>query len=245
MDELPKKKRFRVFCDESGQNGCRFMVLGGVIVESESIDRVSQAIANVREKYSIRGEFKWGKVSKTKLPAYIELVESFASMPSQIQYKSLIVNMSEVDYRTHHLGDKELGFYKFYWQLLYHKFNYYIRGAGECLHIVLDERCTPYSLSNLKNALNNRYIRDKSVAPVRSVEALCSKKSDFLQLADVLTGAVGWHCNGHDIAENASPARTELAQKIARIARVSRLSQETRWAATHFEIWPIRFKKKE
>lgn len=240
---LPPKRLFRIFCDESG-TGCRYMVFGGVVVQPASMSYVTEIIAGVRTKHAIHGEFKWGKVSRTKLPAYLGLVEAFESLTDHIHFKALIVDSSQIDYRKYHEGDHELGFYKFYWHLLYYKFNHYLQTDGDAALVTLDDRPTRYPLNKVKGFLNRKYRYQKGLLnPIRDVVSCCSKKSDFIQLADVLSGAVGYHCNGHDLAPGCSPARTQLAARIAELANVERLSEETRWRQVYFEIWPLRFRQ--
>lgn len=165
-------------------------------------------------------------------------------MSKHIAYKALIVDMSEVDYKKHHDGNPEVGFYKFYWQLLYHKFNYYITGSSDALLIHLDHKESSYSLSQLKLFLNQKYFRHrKLVNPVRNVEAIDSKESVIVQLVDIFTGAIGFHSNEYDLVAGASESRIAIAKKVCEFACVSRLCNETRWKQSHFEIWPMKFRQ--
>lgn len=242
---LPAKRLFRVYCDESGQTGCRYMVYGGVVIKPDSMALVSGAITAIRRKHNIFGEFKWGKVSPTKLPAYSELVNVVSDMRDHIHFKAMILDTSKIDKGMLRSGDPEDHFYMFYWHLLYHKFHYYLDRSGDALLITLDERSSSYPLSRLRDILNAKYWKHRRlVDPVRSVEPCCSKRSDMLQLADVLIGAVGYHSNDHDKNPKASEARVELARSVCRIAGVGRLNQETRYAQMHVEIWPFKLRQK-
>lgn len=241
---LPENRIFRVFCDESGQTGCRFMTFGGVVVQPKCLDSITAALQRVKEKHATFGEFKWGKVSRAKLSAYLDFVNVLAAMQQQIHYKALIIDAEQVDWGKHHEGDKELGFYKFYWHLLYHKFQNYVQTNADALLITLDQKESPYSLSELKRILNRKYASTRGLYnPVRAVEAANSKESVLIQLVDILTGAIGFHCNQYDKAPRASAHRIELAKHIAKIANVGRLCEETRWSQSHFEIWPMKFRK--
>jgi hypothetical protein len=67
----------------------------------------------------------------------------------------------------------------------------------------------------------------------------------MMQIADVLMGAVGFHCNGHHLVAQASPAKIELAEMIAALAGVRTLAVQTQRGAGQFEIWRFRFSGKK
>ncbi|MEN8220071.1 MAG: DUF3800 domain-containing protein [Pseudomonadota bacterium] len=77
--------------------------------------------------------------------------------------------------------------------------------------VFLDERSSSYSLSELKSTLNEgiRKHYGRKVDVVRNIEPISSHKSDILQLADVLMGAVGYHYN--DCHQQSNAAKKELA----------------------------------
>lgn len=98
----------------------------------------------------------------------------------------------------------------------------------------MDERSTKYKLSELRKILNNG-IKKKHGHPIDVVftlRPLGSKKSNVMQIADVLVGAVGWTINGKDGTRKARPA---LAEHIVRKAHVGSLNPGDR-GNTRFTI---------
>ena len=65
-----------------------------------------------------------------------------------------------------------------------------------------------------------------------------------MQLADVLMGAVGFHCNGSHTKDGASRHKIELAAYVAAKARVRTLDQQTGLGRQAFEIWRFKFSGK-
>jgi hypothetical protein len=182
------------------------------------------------------------------LTVYRELVDIFflLSGKNSLHFKAVVFDTSQIDYRTYHRGDKELGFYKFFYQFLLHKFGPYAADDTHRLLVFLDQRTTSYKLSTLCTVLN-RGIRKKygrTLDVVRRIEPVDSKKCDLLQVADVLMGAVGYHCNDCHLLPSARQAKIELASYIASKAKLLSLKDNTPFGWRQFEIWRFRFKKK-
>jgi hypothetical protein len=84
--------------------------------------------------------------------------------------------------------------------------------------VIIDERGIkgdPYA--KLKYALNNGIRKEFGVTRdvVTKVEPLDSMKSDLLQAADVLMGAIGYHCQEFHLRPDAKKEKVELARYIA------------------------------
>ncbi len=194
-----------------------------------------------REKSNMVRELKWTKVSRGKINEYKSLVDLFFMLckSRRISFRSMVVDTSEIDYNRHHGGDKELGFYKFYYMFLLHKFGKFAVDTGRPLVIFLDRRTSSYSLTKFRTILNNG-INKKFGGHgqlIRDVQAIDSKQADALQIADVLMGAIGYHYNDLHIAPGASEAKIELAGYIARKAGFTSLKIETSYSMKHFQIW--------
>jgi len=124
------------------------------------------------------------------------------------------------------------------YKFLLHYFGKYGISDKHRLLIFLDERSSSYSLYDLKALLNReirqRYGRNADV--IRNVEPICSHKSEILQIADILMGAIGYHYNGWHQHSEASAAKIELANYIAVKAGLSGLAQDTPEEQEQFEI---------
>lgn len=236
-----------VYCDESRQTQDRYMVFGGIVISAASVPSFNQAMALWREGQNMRAELKWSKVSNQKLAQYKSLIDLFFSIAGKgtLHFKSVIFDTRQIDYRMHHKGDKELGFYKFFYQFLLHSFGGYCRTDDHRMIVYFDQRTTSYKFSTFCTILNNgirkKYKRTTKV--VRNVEAVRSHECEIMQVADVLMGAIGYQNNECDQRPGARRAKVELADYIARKANLTSLKQNTPWRMKHFGIWQFQFGK--
>jgi hypothetical protein len=150
----------------------------------------------------------------------------------------------QFDHRRFNLGDAEVGFCKFYYQLLLHCF-----GKPDCTRlqparflVFVDQRTSSFSLEDLRQILNNGMASRLGIhsRPFRAVQPVDSKLSVFVQLVDVITGAVGYHWNQLHLAPGASEARRELAAYLAERLGFDNLPIETSFSMQRFKIWKMR-----
>jgi hypothetical protein len=235
-----------IHCDES-QTGARFVVYGGIITSGRNVEWFDGLMEQWRAHHNMRKELKWTKVTNQKYEEYRSLVDLFFEHADlhRLYFKSVVFDMEQVDYRTYHDGDEELGFYRFYYQFLLHKFCRYAKTDEHALHVFIDERSTrrKFPLRTLHDALNagikKKYGRTVDV--VRQVEPRKSKETNLMQVADVLMGAVGWHSNDLGDREEARVAKVNLAAYIAKRAKLASLKHGTPWGQENFEVWRFRF----
>jgi len=178
-----------VYCDEtypdlfsSANPQAKYMFIGSLWLAGENREAFKKEIHELRDRYKIGGEFKWGKISPSKEPFYWALIEWFCSKGEHLRFRCIAIEHEKVNLITFHNGDQELGFYKFYYQMLHHwiySFNNYkifcdykSNRSRDRLHTL--QRCLTYS--NLStNGL--------------TVQAVRSPESVLIQLSDVLLGA--------------------------------------------------------
>jgi len=187
---------FDVYCDESRPDllgsknpSCRFMVLGSLWLETENRESYKAEIHKLRERHKIGPEFKWQKVSPSRLDFYKDLVDWFLSKDDNLRFRCIVVDHQSVDLRLFHDDDQELGFYKFYYQLLHHwilDFNEY--------SVFLDYKKNHRRdrLSVLKQCLD----RSNLASTVKTVQSIKSEESVLIQLVDVLLGIAAYRVNG-------------------------------------------------
>lgn len=188
-----------IYCDESRQDLLsrnketiedhdRYTCIGGIWIYKEKRNEIKNKIKQLKEKHSTFGEIKWRNVAPSKIDFYKELIDLFFEYNNEIRFRCVVVDSLKVDLDKWHNSDAELGFYKFYYQLLFHWIskanNYYI--------------FTDYKV----NRKNNRIIELKEIInranhsnPIKVIEPIESKESLILQLEDVLMGAVGYKYN--------------------------------------------------
>ena len=235
MTERVLPRIYDVYIDESSQNNHRFLVLGGIIIPTDEAARVVNALLATRFPELPNGEMKWGKVSKTKLPAYVRVIDLFFSNEFRdLHFHSLVVDTSKHDHRRFNSGSREIGFNKEVFQLA-QKFG---RLYPARFHIYPDERKTDQRPEDLRLMLN-RYINKKLPErdwPFRRVQFRDSKKTPLLQLADTLSGAIAYRLNGHDRQPGASPAKSSLSQYVLERAGVRDAFHDTNIRG-RFTIW--------
>jgi len=232
-----------IFVDESCKEKHQYLVLGGIIVTIDEIPEVLQAISDVRERFNLRREMKWTKVSNGYLPAYRAFTDVFFELHARdiLHFHSVIIDTHKLNHPKFNSGDAEIGFSKFIYQLLVNKFGR-LYAKYTPYHVYLDKRETTHSLDELRSVLNNGIASRYNISgrPYRRVQFRDSKQSELLQLNDILIGAIGARKNGHHLKQNASAAKIALADHIAASAKIQHLGNTTPFSKKTFTIWNLR-----
>lgn len=221
--------RYNIYADEASISEARYMLIGGIWSGWEIEPFVRSELQAVRDQYRLQAEMKWTKVSSTMLPAYCAFVDTFFEH-EQLSFRCIVIDTHILDYRRFHRGDKELGFYKFYFQLISRNLT-----ASDLYWLNTDERRNRRAsrLSTLKITVNRWWQKRAGVEPLRAVEPRRSHDDDLIQLTDVLLGAVSYAWN----ERVGSEAKLSLVKHIA-----SRMGWPTlQWSTARFErkmnIW--------
>jgi len=184
-----------VYCDEtypdlfsSKHPKARYLIIGSLWLESDDRELFKGAIHDLRRQYKIGSEFKWTKVSPSKADFYKVLLTWFYNQGEKLRFRCIAVDYQEVDLIHFHQNDQELGFYKFYYQMLHHwihPFNVY--------NIFCDFKRNRIRerLHTLKACLSNSNL----VANIERVQSVRSRESVLIQLADVLVGLASARLN--------------------------------------------------
>jgi len=240
---------YHIFCDESRQSQDRFMVLGGLIIPAEGVEVFNDTMEQYRKQTNMMAELKWSKVSDQKLAEYKTFIEYFFALNNtgRLQFHCMIVDNHQINHRKYNESNPELGFYKFYYQLLLHAFGRrYCKADSDARFIIyLDNRTTKYKLSTLKVILNRGIAKKYGVEkePFRNIEPQDSKMSNQLQVGDLLIGAVGYQKNGYQLIAGAKKAKIELAEHIASAAGLADLKTDTMLHNRRFTIWNFKMRK--
>lgn len=184
---------FEVYCDESNPEffksrppGKNYVLIGGVWTRAEDRASHKAAVNSIRERHRALGEFKWNRVSPSRVEFYTDIVKWFFSA-GEVRFRAIVLQADELDDRLHQY-DNELAFYKFYYQVIHHwildhnSYRVFVDTRTNRLHDRLKtlEQCLNYS--NLTSSV--------------TVQALPSDELDLIQVADVLIGAVGYKFHG-------------------------------------------------
>lgn len=194
---------FDIYCDESypdiftsSNTDKEFLVIGSLWLPHDKREDFKTNIHSLRDKHKIGNEFKWRKVSPSKVNFYKELLDYFFDQGESLRFRSIVVDRRQVDFKAYHDSDAELGFYKFYYQMLHH----WILDYNE-YQIFCDLKSNRIStrLETLKRTLN----RSNIYSDIKCVQAVRSKESVLLQTVDLLTGAVAAKFNLNDTIKSA------------------------------------------
>lgn len=188
--------KFDVYCDESRPDllvskrpRARFLVIGSLWLRREDRERYKDEIHTLRDRHRIGGEFKWQKVSPSRSSFYQELVNWFMDKGSDLRFRCIAVDHDRVDLHLYHNNDQELGFYKFYYQLLHH----WITDFNEYAVFVDYKR----NRRGDRLPVLQKYLQYSNlVSTIAQVQSIRSEESVLLQLADVLIGTAAYRLNG-------------------------------------------------
>ena len=188
--------KFDIYCDEShpdvfwskAATRARFLVIGGLWLPTEERSAIKRAIGQLKDQYTFHHEIKWHKVHGSKLEFYKALIDLFVDCGLSLRFRCIAVEGDKVDMVRFHQDDEELGFYKFYYQMVKHwldDFNEY--------RIFCDEKTNRAGdrLETLRRTLDCANL----TSSVLSVQALPSHEVALIQLADFLLGMASARLN--------------------------------------------------
>lgn len=196
-------KVYNIYCDESRHTSDpsdNFMVIGAIGVPRGKKPGIVKDIHRLRYKHHTQGEFGWKRLSPNKRDFYFELIDYFVKN-DDLHFRCIIVNKN-----TFRIENGEMGFYKLYYQMLYH----WLDETSE-YHIYLDHKVNANQgrLKVLKRCL-------RSTFTIRALEPSSSKELEIMQLTDLLIGAVGYVRNGRTGSSTKQAFCSELAVRLGR-----------------------------
>lgn len=161
-------------------DGHPFMLYGYVSVASNQIKLAKEQINAIKEKFSYEEELKWTNVHEKTLSLYRELVEYF--FMTDFKFRTVIVDKSQIDENRPDYTFNDF-YYRMYFQLLHHDINL---ENNYNVYFDVKDTCSQQRLHKLRDIL-------KWNASIRNFQFVRSNESVFLQLADVLMGAINYN----------------------------------------------------
>ena len=210
--------RFEIYCDErrpdlltsQAQQNDRYLLIGGIWIPADKRPKIKTAFKKLTDRHKIGGQIKWQKISKSRISFYLELVDLFICLGPDIRFRCIAVEVDKVNFSLYHDNDAELGFYKFYYELIHHwilDFNEY--------RIFCDTKTNrlPDRLAVLTQCLQRANLSSK----VYPIQAIPSRESALIQFADFLLGAAGSELNNSITKQSAkNDVLSHLRQKLGR-----------------------------
>lgn len=224
---------FEVYCDEnypdlfsSSHPKARYLMIGSLWLPATLRKELKSKVKELRKIHNAWGEIKWRKVSHSKLSFYEAIIDLFINYGSELRFRCIAIDNNDFD-QSWHNNDHELGFYKFYYQLLHHwilDFNQY--------QIFCDLKTNRdlTRLHVLKDCLKNSNLS----ADIKQIQGLPSKKIVLIQLTDLLLGMASAKMN-NTLTPNG--AKEILVQKMEN--SLGKLIEPTYRAENKFNVFKI------
>lgn len=182
---------YTIYCDESRHDSGSsegHMTIGGVWVPTAHKSTLIKDLRSIYNEHSIGAEVKWSKTSRLMLDAYKALIDYFFA--NQMHFRCIVIEKSRLNYQEFQDGDDELGYYKFYYEMLIK----WLQRPGQ--HAVL--------LDFKKNKEFDRYkvlqrcldARLPQGAVLKSLNVIHSHDTPLAQIVDLLTGATAAKWSG-------------------------------------------------
>ena len=195
-----------VYCDESSPDlfssaspQARFLLIGSLWLEQEKRDLYKREIHALRNRHKIGGEFKWTKISPSRIEFYRELISWFHSYGDALRFRCIAMDRERIDLLRFHQNDQELGFYKFYYQVLHH----WIHSLN--IYSIYCDYKRNRSTDRLR-VLRDCLERSNLSANMERLQFVRSEESVLIQLSDVLTGMAAARLNGRFVGNPDEPA---------------------------------------
>lgn len=187
---------FEVYCDESSpdvftsksDHHARYLMIGSLWLPCSLRKELKTQISELKDAHKVGGQIKWQKASPSRQDFYLALVNLFFRHGDDLRFRCIAVREDRMNFSLFHDNDREMGFYKCYYQMLHHwilDFNTYR------IFCDLKTNAKPDRLHVLHRCIQKANLSAK----IHSVQALPSSESALIQMADFLLGAVNARMN--------------------------------------------------
>jgi hypothetical protein len=187
--------KFEVYCDESHPDALSstkqhapYLLIGSLWLPAEQREKLKEDVKKLRAEHQLFTEIKWHKVHRAKAGFYEGLVDLFFEYGSLLRFRCIVIEADKVDLMRFHKGSQELGFYKFYYQLLHQ----WIKPQNE-YSIFCDEKSNAQKdrVKTLKRCLTYGNLS----ADILNVQSLPSDEVVLIQFTDFLLGMASSRLN--------------------------------------------------
>nr|WP_281771005.1 DUF3800 domain-containing protein [Lautropia mirabilis] len=228
--------KFEVYCDEANPDAltsanprAQYLMIGSLWLPGELRNDIKSRIGALRERHQTWGEIKWSKVSPNRRDFYAELIDLFFSYGDRLRFRCIAVDRTQINLALHD-NDSELGFYKFYYQLLHH----WILDTN-AYRIFCDAKSSrdPKRLPVLARCLAHA----NPASSIEGIQSLPSHEVVLIQLCDLLLGAASSRIN---LTLNDSTAKAAVVQRLE--SALGRPLVSTHKGEEKFNIFKIRLR---
>lgn len=224
---------WKIYIDESRISDSRYKLMGSIWIRANqgwpfvnAYHNITRALCGVEPAM-----LHWTKMPSKLNHKYVKYYTSVVDLFYEFQlreamfYRCLIVGSDyKLGHEIYHQGDPEVGFHKLYYQLIQPVLDanriYHMRIAQRPVNMKYASLTQHERLQTLMHALNagfRKRVVGADYNAVGSVEIRQASNRRLIQLADVLTGAVGFHWEGfdRDVRSNKGKVKAFLSDYIA------------------------------
>ena len=193
-------KSFNLYCDESchlQKDGFDIMVLGTVSCPGNRKKDVYKDIRGIKQKHGFKDSFeiKWIKVSDAKIDFYIELIQYFINN-DDLWFRSIVSNRKTMTNITPYGNTYDDVYNKLYHYtflpILNNIAKEYNDDVNFNIYVDIKDTLGGKRLELLKSSLTSQRFYQNNIY-IKKMAQINSKKSEILQLADLLIGAVSYY----------------------------------------------------
>lgn len=225
-------KTFNLYCDESTHlihDGHPYMLLSYISIAYPQIRLAKEEIKAIKRKFNYTEELKWTNVHSATYKVYAELVDWF--FMNDLEFRTVVVDKSQIDETRANYSFNDF-YFRMYFQLLHTKVDFQNR-----YNVFLDikDTCSGEKLEKLKKIMSYN-------SSIGTLQFIPSRESVFIQLADVLMGAINYNLRIQkgDVKGNVI-AKLKLIEKIKRHSNIS-LNTTTPLSRNKFNLFFITLK---
>lgn len=225
-------KTFNLYCDESTHlihDGHPYMLLSYISIAYPQIRLAKEEIKAIKRKFNYTEELKWTNVHSATYKVYAELVDWF--FMNDLEFRAVMVDKSQIDEKRADYSFNDF-YFRMYFQLLHTKVDFQNR-----YNVFLDikDTCSGEKLEKMKKIMSYN-------SSIGTLQFIPSRESVFIQLADVLMGAINYNLRIQkgDVKGNVI-AKLKLIEKIKRHSNIS-LNTTTPLSRNKFNLFFITLK---
>ena len=225
-------KTFNLYCDESTHlihDGHPYMLLSYISIAYPQIRLAKEEIKAIKRKFNYTEELKWTNVHSATYKVYAELVDWF--FMNDLEFRAVVVDKSQIDEKRADYSFNDF-YFRLYFQLLHTKVDFQNR-----YNVFLDikDTCSGEKLEKMKKIMSYN-------SSIGTLQFIPSRESVFIQLADVLMGAINYNLRIQkgDVKGNVI-AKLKLIEKIKRHSNIS-LNTTTPLSRNKFNLFFITLK---
>ena len=225
-------KTFNLYCDESTHlihDGHPYMLLSYISIAYPQIRLAKKEIKAIKRKFNYTEELKWTNVHSATYKVYAELVDWF--FMNDLEFRAVVVDKSQIDEKRADYSFNDF-YFRMYFQLLHTKVDFQNR-----YNVFLDikDTCSGEKLEKMKKIMSYN-------SSIGTLQFIPSRESVFIQLADVLMGAINYNLRIQkgDVKGNVI-AKLKLIEKIKRHSNIS-LNTTTPLSRNKFNLFFITLK---